>query len=38
MIEELKEQINILKLEILMEENELNNLIDEYQEIEKEEQ
>jgi len=38
MIEELKEQINILKLEILMEENELNNLIDEYQELEKEEQ
>jgi len=38
MIEDLKEQINILKLEILMEENELNNLIDEYQELEKEEQ
>lgn len=38
MIEELKGQINILKLEILMEENELNNLIDEYQELEKEEQ
>ncbi len=38
MIEELKEEINILKLEILMEENELNNLIDEYQELEKEEQ
>ncbi len=33
MIEEIKEQINILKLDILMAENELNDLIDEYQEL-----
>ncbi len=38
MIEELKEQINILTAEILVEEKELNALIEEYQEIEKEEQ
>ena len=38
MIEELQEQINLLKMEILMQEKKLNALIDEYQEIEKEEQ
>ncbi len=38
MTEELQEQINLLKMEILMQEKKLNALIDEYQEIEKEEQ
>ncbi len=38
MTEEKQEQINLLKMEILMQEKKLNALIDEYQEIEKEEQ